>query len=327
VRVRKGVLGTLATVAIVGAGCASASSTSAAIATATAGSEASRVVAGSMSPAATTGSLLVLGDGVQGGIGLWQFEAPSKWTSLVAAKSATAVSATANGFVLVVGQTIELRVSSDPAKATAAIGLKWPNVAPADPIVAVDRAPGGKVALVTSDGTKSAYYVIAGDGTASVMKPAPSQSFTPLVAWLDDSRLLVLSTDTDQVSRLAVVDTASGTLTPIKTVAGISSFALSADKMTLAAVMSGDVFAAPVSAWLAGIQPLKVASVDSSMVVWGLALDQTGSRLAALAGTTSADGHVGDIHDLGYAKSGATWTQAFDAAAPMTTPRSQVWIS
>jgi len=324
------ILAAIAIVALGAAGCSSTSSTSVATANvtpaATVAARTSAAAAGPTDPSSASDSLMVLGDGVQGGMGLWRFDAPSKWTSSVATKGASAIAPTPNGLVVVVGQTIEERTSSDPSKLLAAVTLKWPSAAPGDPIVAVDRAPGGKVAFVTSDGTRAAYYVAAADGTVAALQPAPSQSFTPLVAWLDDTRLLVLSTEKDQVSRLAVVDTAAGTITQIKTIAGIAFFAVSADRLTLAAGTEGDIFVAPVSDWLAAAQPHRVTSVGAGRVMWGLALDKSGTRLAALTGAASTDGQVGAIHETGYVNSGATWTQAFDSPAPMATPKGQVWL-
>jgi hypothetical protein len=270
---------------------------------------------------------VVLGDAAQGGIGLWRFEAPSKWTAAAATEGASAVARTVGGLVLVAGHSVEVRSWSDLGRASATTDLKWSAATPSTPIVAVDRAPGGKLALVTSDGTSAAYFVASIDGNVTAQRPAPAQSFTPLVAWLDDTRLIVLNTDKDQVSRLAVVDTAAGTMTPIKTIGGIGAFAVSADRMTLAAATEGDIFVAPVSEWIAGAQPQKIAGVGASSVIWGLALDMTGTQLAMLSGTLSADGRVGNVHEIGYARSGSVWSRSFDAPAPMTTAKGQVWVS
>jgi hypothetical protein len=165
------------------------------------------------------------------------------------------------------------------------------------------------------------------DGNVTILRPAPTQSFTPLIAWLDDTRLLVLSTDKDQVSRLAVVDTAAQTMTPIQTIGGIDSFAVSGDRMTLVAATEGDIFVAPVSDWVAGAEPAKLASVDGNGVIWGLAVDRNGSQLAMLAGTASADGAVTELHELGYTKRGSAWLPSFNSPAPFTTATGQAWSS
>ena len=324
----------IATVALVGAGCASSSTSPAgsspvpSVGVSPAGSSfGGSVAGGSLDPSVPSASVIVMADGVQGGIGLWRFQAPDKWTAVGATPGATAVARTADGVVLVAGKSVELRSSADLTRAAATISLEWPAAASSEPVVAVDRAPGGKLALVTSDGSSAAYAVATADGTVTVLQPAPTQSFTPLIAWLDDTRLLVLSTDKDQVSRLAVVDTAAATMTPINTIGGIDSFAVSADRMTLVAATEGDIFVAPVSEWIAGAQPQKIASVGASSVIWGLALDKSGIGLAMLSGTASADGRVGNIHEVGYAKGGSTWSQSFDAPAPITSAKGQAWVS
>jgi hypothetical protein len=326
----------IATVALVGVGCASSSispARSSPVPTVgvspTGASSGASVGVGSVDPSAasSSASLIVLADGVQGGIGLWRFDAPDKWTAVGAAPGATAVARTADGVVLVAGTSVELRSSADLTRATATISLEWPAAAPSDPVVAVDRAPGGKLALVTSDGSSAAYAVASSGGTVTFLRPAPTQSFTPLIAWLDDTRLLVLSTDMQQVSRLAVIDTAAATMTPINTIGGIDSFAVSADRMTIVAATEGDILVAPVSEWIAGAQPQRIAAVGASSVIWGLALDKSGTRLAMLSGTVSADGRVGNIREVGYVKGASTWSQSFDAPAPVTTARGQAWVS
>jgi hypothetical protein len=270
--------------------------------------------------------VIVMADGVQGGIGLWRFQAPDQWTAVGATPGATAVARTSDGVVVVAGQNVELRSSADLTRATATIRLKWPGVAPSAPVVAVDRAPGGKLALVTSDGSSVAYAVASADGRVTVLQPAPVESFTPLVAWLDDTRLLVLSTNNQQVSTLAVIDTAVGTMTPIRTIGGIDFFALSSDRVTVVASTQRDIFVAPVSEWIAGAQPQNIASVGAVRVIWGLALDSNGTHLALLSGAVSADGHVSQVHEVGYTRGASAWSQSFDNAAPFTTSRGQVWV-
>lgn len=330
----------IATVALVGAGCASSSTSPAgsspagtspvpSVGVSPVGSSLGGSVAGgSLDPsvASSSASMIVLADGVQGGVGLWRFRAPDQWTAIGPTPGATWVARTAAGVALVAGQNVELRSSSDLARVAATIGLKWPAVAPSAPVVAVDRAPGGKLALVTSDGSSVAYAVASADGRVTVLQPAPAESFTPLVAWLDDTRLLVLSTDNQQVSTLAVIDTAAGTMTPIRTIGGIDFFALSSDRVTLVASTQRDIFVAPVSEWIAGAQPQKIASVDAFRVIWGLALDSNGIHLALLSGAVSADGHVSQVHEVGYTRGVSAWSQSFDNAAPFTTSRGQVWI-
>jgi hypothetical protein len=102
---------------------------------------------------------------------------------------------------------------------------------------------------------------------------------------------------------------------------------VSADGTTLVAATEGDIFVAPVSEWIAGAQPQKIAGVGASRIIWGLALDKSGTRLAMLSGTVSDGGRVGNIHEVGYAKGGSTWSQSFDAPAPITIAKGQAWVS
>lgn len=319
----------IATVALVVAGCASSSASPVpSVWASPAGSlSGGSVPGGSLDPSVPSASVIVMADGVQGGIGLWRFQVPDKWTVVGATPGATSMAPTADGVVIVAGRYVEVRSSSDLTRAATTISLEWPTAASSDPVVAVDRAPDGKLALVTSDGSNADYAVATAAGTVTVLQPAPTESFTPLIAWLDDTRLLVLSTDRQQVSRLAVIDTAAATMTPITTIGGIDFFAVSADRMTLVASTEGDIFVAPVSEWIAGAQPQKIGSVVASSVIWGLALDKSGTHLAMLSGTVSADGRVGNIREVGYAKGGSTWVQSFDAPAPITTARAQAWVS
>jgi len=328
----------IATVALVGAGCASSSTSPAGsspagsspvpsvVVSPTGSSFGGSVAGGSLGPTVPSASVIVMADGVQDGIGLWRFQAPDKWTAIGATPGATAVARTVDGVVLVAGRNVELRSAADLTRTAATIRLEWPAASSPQSVVAVDRAPGGKLALVTSDGSSTDYAVATASGAVTVLQPAPTQSFTPLIAWLDDTRLLVLSTDNQQVSTLAVIDTAAGTMTPIRTIGGIDFFALSSDRVTLVASTQRDIFVAPVSEWIAGAQPQKIASVDAFRVIWGLALDSNGTHLALLSGAVSADGHVSQVHEVGYTRGASAWSQSFDNAAPFTTSRGQVWI-
>jgi hypothetical protein len=167
---------------------------------------------------------------------------------------------------------------------------------------------------------------VAADGGVEPLQPAPTQSFTPLVAWLDDSRLLVLTTDKEQVSRLAVVDVAARTIEPSTVLAGVRVFAVSQDKRYLSVATETRVYAGPVEAFLGTGQPATVATVDPSAVVWGLALDDAGTRLAILSGTVAADGLVTSVRETGYARGPAAWAKAFDSPAPFGKAMDQVWM-
>jgi hypothetical protein len=180
--------------------------------------------------------------------------------------------------------------------------------------------------MATADGESQGYWLVAADGSVEPLQPAPTQSFTPLVAWLDDSRLLVLTTDKEQVSRLAVVDVAARTIEPSPVLAGIRVFGVSQDRRYLSVATATSVYAGPVEAFLVTGQPAVVATVDPSAVVWGLALDDIGTRLAMLSGTVAADGLVTSIREIGYDRGPAAWAKAFDSPAPFGKATDQVWM-
>jgi hypothetical protein len=273
-----------------------------------------------------TPQLVVLGDGVSGGFGLWSFQGPDRWAALAPLPSATGIARFGNSLAIAGRGSIEVRSAGTPASARTPLPLKWQAPAPTAPIVALAQSPNGEVALSTSDGESHSYWLVAADGGVEPLQPAPTQSFTPLVAWLDDSRLLVLTTDKEQVSRLAVVDVTAGTIEPSPVLAGIRVFAVSHDGRYVSVATETTVYAGPVEAFLGTGRPVTVATVDPSAVVWGLALDDAGARLAMLSGTVAADGTVTSVRDVGYDRGPAAWTKAFDSPAPFGKAIAQVWM-
>jgi hypothetical protein len=315
--------------AVAGALCLFASACSASPAP-TASLEASAVPAES-TPAPTAAAseasgLIVLGDGVDGGLGLWSFEAPNRWTAVAPLPAATSISRFGDDLAISGPASVELR----PARAVSATGtalpMKWQGPAPTAKIAALDRSPNGAVAMVTADGESQSYWLVAADGTLEALQPAPTEPFTPLVAWLDDTRVLVLTTDSQQESRIAIVDIASRTIQTRTGYAGVRFFALSADRRYLAAATGGSVYAGPVETFLGTGQPATVAAVDPSAVVWGLAFDPSGTRLAWLSGTVAPDGVVTSVREIGYAKGSEAWVKTFDSPAPFGKALAQVWM-
>jgi hypothetical protein len=270
--------------------------------------------------------LVVLGDRVADGLGLWSFEAPDRWTALAPLVAATGIARFGDKVAIASGRSVELRSAGTPATGGTALPLKWPAQPPTAPIVALAQSPNGNVVMATSDGESQGYWLVAADGSVKPLQPAPMQSFTPLAAWLDDSRLLVLTTDKEQASRLAVVDVAARTIEPSPVLAGIRVFAVSPDRRYLSVTTETSVYAGPVEAFLGTGQPAAVATVDPSAVVWGLAVDDTGTRLAMLSGTVAADGLVTSVREIGYAKGPAAWAKAFESPAPFGKAMDQVWM-
>ena len=273
-----------------------------------------------------TPQLVVLGDGVSGGLGLWGFEAPDRWTALAPLPSATGVARFGTSLAIAGRGSIEVRSAGTPASAGRALPLKWEGPAPTAEIAALDRSPSGAIAMVTTDGETQGYWLVAPDGALRPLQPAPAQPFTPLVAWLDETRLLVLTTDKEQVSRLGVVDVAAATIETSPALAGIRVFAVSQDRRYLSVATETTVYAGPIEALLGVGQLATVAMIDPSAVVWGLALDDAGTRLAMLSGTVAADGAVTSVREIGYAKGSESWTKEFDSPAPFGKATSQVWM-
>lgn len=330
--------GFLAVAALVGAGCASGGATGGPSESGSASLSATQSASATVPALASASSqptpsglaglqLIVMADSVQGGVGLWRFQSPDKWTAIGPTVGATALGSSADGPLLAGKLKIESRTWTDPSKALGSVALKWPTAIPTDPVVAADKSPDGQWALITSDGTSAAYFTADTDGTVSVLSPAPAQTLTPLIAWLDSTHLIALNTDVEQVSRFAVLDTATNGAKSIETFGGIRYFALSGDRKTIAVATEDAVYIASVTDWLAGVQPQKVAAVEASHVVWALALNREGSALALLSGSASADGHVSDVHEVVYARSGAAWSKTVDSAVPFTTAMSQVWMA
>jgi hypothetical protein len=216
-----------------------------------------------------------------------------------------------------------------PSGSLSAVGsvsvLKWPDAAGA-PVVAVDVSPAGKTAVIASDGSTNHYGVAAADGTVTPVSPAPVEPFTPLLAWLDDNRLMVLSTDKMQVSRLSVVDLAENRLDASSALSGVHEFAVSGDRGSFAASTEKAVYVGATSSVIAGKAPASILTLADGQVVWALALDGSGSEVFMLTGTEAADGTVGNIRELAYARGAPAWTKVIDSAAPFSSATTQVWL-
>src|SRR5664280_1813656 len=66
-------------------------------------------LATSTTTSAATPQLVVLGDGVDGGLGLWGFEAPDLWTALAPLPSATGIARFGDKVAVASGGSVELR--------------------------------------------------------------------------------------------------------------------------------------------------------------------------------------------------------------------------
>ena len=185
---------------------------------------------------------------------------------------------------------------------------------------------GRPTAIVAADGEGQTYAVAAPDGTVSRLQGAPTWPFTPLVGWIDADRLLVLNQGTDNVSRVAVVNSSDHSTQTLNALIDVRWFAISGDRTTVAAARESGIHIGPITAWLAGEYPAQILPLNRLQIVWDLALDRTGTHVAMLSGTEAADGTVVDIRELGYAKSSSGWELTCDAGVPFTRVLGQVWL-
>ena len=262
--------------------------------------------------------------GSDGTAGLWALGPDERWNEVAPAPAATALGRWPGGVVVAVGGEIEFRDGAVLA-ASASATLEWPGGSPPAPIVAVDVSAAGEIALATADESGVGFALAGADGTVTALRPAPTQPFTPGIAWLDDSRLVVLSTDNRQVSRLAIVDSIAHSIEPAAALAGVRVVAVSADGRTIAAATGTAVYAGPLSAFRGTSAPAPIDALDPAQVVWAPALNSGGSRLSMLSGTVASDGTVGSIHEIGYALEGPGWTKVLDVAVPFARVIGQVY--
>jgi hypothetical protein len=285
-----------------------------------------------ISPSAATGTatpgdggvVVVLADGPDGVRGLWALDGNSEWRSITSTPTATALGRAANGVAIATANGLEIRPSANLATATTITSLKWTSAPP--PIVAVDVSRAGRIALIAADDTTMRYGTAGADGHVTVLDHAPTQSFTPLVEWLGDDSLLVLSTDEQQVSRLAVVDTRTLKLNVVQALSGVRVFAASGDGQVVAAATATGIYVASVATLAAGPAPAPIATLAEGEVVWAMGMDEAGSRLFVLSGQVGSDGIVGAARELGYVTQGSGWRKAVDIAVPFGHGLDQVCL-
>jgi hypothetical protein len=248
------------------------------------------------------------------------------WTTLGATPNATALGRAADGVAVATGQQIDLRPGSDLGHPGRSLVLSWAGQTPAGHIAGLDQSAGGKLALVTADGVNFGYSVADTSGNATALVPAPPQSFAPLIAWLDETRVVVLTMNKGLDSVLAVVDTTAHTMEPALTYVGVTAFGLSADRSTIATAMGNGVYAGPLAAFTGEGTPQQVMLLDGPQTVWGIAPDSDGARVFMLSGTVEPDGRITAIRELGYARQGSTWVKVLDSPAPFSKALGQVYL-
>jgi precorrin-6B methylase 2 len=279
------------------------------------------IAAGAEAPA-----LLVLADCVEGGLGLWKLDGTGAWTALGRVADGQAIARDGDVITIAHPGSLETRSVAKPGETTGSVPLKWSGSAPSAPIVAIDRSPSGSTALVAADAKSQTYAVAAGDGSASQLQGAPTDSFTPLVGWIDSARVLALSQGTDDTSRIVVVNASQPNTDTLAALTDIRWFALSQDRLTVAMAKESGIYLGSVSALIGGAEPARIASVDPGRGVWNLVLDETGTHLAMLSGTVAADGTMENIREIGYTKTSSGWAWTYDSPVPFTRALGQVWL-
>ena len=269
--------------------------------------------------------LLVLADGVQGGVGLWTYTGGS-WAPKWPLPGATALDRDGQSLILGIGGSLELRAETSPQTPVASLSPHSGNKLLTGTIVGLDRSDAGVTAIAVSESGGLAFQLVAADGSTGELSPAPDSPFGPSVAWVDSERLAVISDDARQIPRLAVVDTKKHEIVLLSGLGGVRVFALSPDRRTLVAATESAVYVAPVGDWLGDEEPSRMVSLDPSQVVWDLALSADGSRLAMLSGTEDASGVVADIHEITYVRSGSSWSEETDSTVPFSRAVGQVWL-
>jgi hypothetical protein len=278
---------------------------------------------------ATGTRLVVLAEGGDGVAGLWALTA-SGWAQLGTAPGATGIGTISDGIAIATGRNVELRPATGLGSTGTARTLKWPGSGsgsgPMAPIVSLSTSPAGKLAIVTSDAQGSGYLVAAVDGTVAPVDIAPMQSFTPSAAWLDESHLLVLSTDQSQMSRLASMDCGDGTLSTGRAVTGIRVAGLSADRSTAAVATESGLYVGSVPSLLGQTAVQPAITLEAAQIVWALTLDADGKHVFLLSGQMAPDGKVSSVRELGYTQQGSSWVKMLDVPVPFGRAIGQVFL-
>jgi hypothetical protein len=342
-------------------GCATSSSTSPSASVETTGATTSPSALSSPSPSpspsanlsalpsdALTWRQLALADDANGTMTLWTFNAADGWQALRAMPDATAIARDGDIITIARGASLEIRTAVDPGTVTSTVHPKWTGTAPNWTIVALDRSPGGKTAIVLDtqcpldrptpaptcapDVVKLA--VVAPDGSASYVTSArvPEWMYAPYLAWLDDRRLLML-VETGGLDQAAIFDTQTGNLTTYGS-DETCCVAVSSDRMTAAfAILSfqPSLFVLDVSK-LADLE--KAPAIPSGDLqggnVWALALDTNGTHLGVVEALYDAQDKRTGFQERVFAKTGSQWQLVMTAPMPFGPDdfmvQSFVWL-
>jgi hypothetical protein len=339
-----GLLASLALLTVLGCGASTGSPSSRGLtaspaplasAPATAGATSSAAVSagtGSTIPSTSAGAplLMVLGGSESSSGVLLVMNEGGAWSEGMPDVNATSIARDGSLVTIARRDGLEVRDVAHPQADGTFHPIGW-GMEPETPSpVGVDMSDTGKAVIALGTANGLVYLVAGGRGdlsTLSSLSPSPASPFGPSIAWLDETRVLVLSSDSLQVSRIAVVDSASRTVTSLRGLAGVRAFALSPDRRMIGAATESGVYVGKTGDWLAGKEPILIYTAGESQIVWGLAFDGSGSRLAFFSGDEDANGTVTDAHDLGLRTVDGSWQSSFDLPVPLVRPINQVWLS
>lgn len=279
------------------------------------------------SPASSGGVQLVVladSDGIRG---LWSLDSAGVWKMIAPAPGVSAIGRDNRDLVLASSSSIERRPLTSLESPGRKTTIAWHGHVPTAAIVSVAASADGRTALIAAGDGKPEYFVLDVAGNAAMVDKAPTGALTPLVCWIEGGKLLALSADAAQASRIAVMDPPAGSARLLQGLSGIRYFAVSPDGRTLAAATDDGVYVDSVATWLADRTPPKVINLPQGQVVWDLAMDARGTSLAMLSGRVADDGSVADTHELVYRSSGSAWEKVLDTAVPFGRVLGQVWIA
>jgi len=177
---------------------------------------ASAATSAAVGPAGPAPDLLVLADGVQGSAGLWVYDESTGWTAIapLAEQRPWGATATTSPWP----SAVRSRSGRSPASGRPAPRCRFSWPAQGSAVVAgggesfPNRPSGGR----SSRREWTDLLRCGGRRIVSLLSPAPASAFSPLVAWIDADRLVALSTDAEQISRLAVIDTTGHSLSTLR---------------------------------------------------------------------------------------------------------------
>jgi len=255
---------------------------------------------------------------------LWTLGDNGNWSRIRTIDGASALVSSSGGIAVASSTTVHILAATDPSVDARAVQLEWPG-SPGR-VASLDVSDDGRFAMAVGVPGSASYAVASTDGAIPALEPPSSQPFAPLVAWLDGGRRLVLTTDVEQVSRLSILD-AAGLDTPLPGLRGCRWFGVSGDRKTIVAATDSAVYVGSTASWLAGDAPKKVVDVPDGSVVWGLALNRDGGKVAFFEGRVADDGAVQDVHERILEGDSAGWGLVSDTAVPFQDPVGQAWAS